>query len=154
VLEQLEPFLIEIRDQFEWPGTRILGTIPAAVYYFRTDEDAKKIVRLAIEQYKKRKPELIRIPKFKKQVIGGFSFESMMELFSKINPESPISVLNEAILSGEIKGVCAFAGCRFHSGSVGPAARRSRTFSVARAIEYSGIISQTSRTGTGGGAPD
>ena len=74
-------------------------------------EDAKKIVRLAIEQYKKRKPELIRIPKFKKQVIGGFSFESMMELFGKINPESPISVLNEAILAGEIKGVCAFAGC-------------------------------------------
>lgn len=74
-------------------------------------EDAKKIVRLAIEQYKKRKPELIRIPKFKKQVIGGFSLESMLDLFGKINPESPISVLNEAILAGEIKGVCAFAGC-------------------------------------------
>lgn len=74
-------------------------------------EDAKKIVRLALEQFKKRKPELIKIPKFKKQVIGGFSFEAMMDLFSKINPESPISVLNDAILAGEIKGVCAFAGC-------------------------------------------
>jgi len=74
-------------------------------------EDAKKIVRLAINQYSKRKPELINIPKFKKQVIGGFSFEAMLDLFAKINPDSPISVLTDAILAGEIKGVCAFAGC-------------------------------------------
>ena len=74
-------------------------------------EDAKKIIRLAIGQFSKRKPELINIPKFKKQVIGGFSLESMMDLFAKINPESPVSVLTDAILAGEIKGVCAFAGC-------------------------------------------
>lgn len=74
-------------------------------------EDAKKIVRLALEQFKKRKPELINIPKFKKQVVGGFSLETMLELFGKINPDAPISVLTDAILAGEIKGVCAFAGC-------------------------------------------
>lgn len=74
-------------------------------------EDAKKIVRLAIAQYSKRKPELVRIPKFKKQVIGGFSFEALMELFAKINPDFPVRVLTDAILAGEIKGVCAFAGC-------------------------------------------
>jgi anaerobic carbon-monoxide dehydrogenase catalytic subunit len=32
-------------------------------------------------------------------------------LFGKINPDAPISVLTDAILAGEIKGVCAFAGC-------------------------------------------
>ncbi len=74
-------------------------------------EDAKKIVRHAIECYKNRRPELVNLPKFKKQVVGGFSFEAMMELFSKINPDSPVSVLNDAVLAGEIKGVCAFAGC-------------------------------------------
>ena len=74
-------------------------------------EDARTIVRIAIEQYKKRKPELIHIPKFKKQVVGGFSFEALMDLFGRVNPESPISVLTDAILAGEIKGVCAFAGC-------------------------------------------
>lgn len=74
-------------------------------------EDARKIVRLAVEQYKKRKPELIKIPKFKKQVVGGFSLESMMDMFSKINPDFPVRVLTDAILAGEIKGVCAFAGC-------------------------------------------
>lgn len=74
-------------------------------------EDAKKIVKHAIERFKSRKPELIKIPKFKKQVVGGFSYEAMVDLFAKINPESPISVLTDAILAGEIKGVCAFAGC-------------------------------------------
>ncbi|HEY5584520.1 MAG TPA: anaerobic carbon-monoxide dehydrogenase catalytic subunit [Ruminiclostridium sp.] len=74
-------------------------------------DDAKKIVRLAIEQYKKRKPELVRIPNFKKQVVGGFSFEAILDLFAKINPDTPIKVLTDAILAGEIKGVCAFAGC-------------------------------------------
>jgi len=74
-------------------------------------DDAKKIVRIAIEQYKKRKPELVNIPNFKKQVVGGFSLEALLELFAKINPDVPIKVLTDAILAGEIKGVCAFAGC-------------------------------------------
>ncbi|MCR4434784.1 MAG: anaerobic carbon-monoxide dehydrogenase catalytic subunit [Clostridiales bacterium] len=74
-------------------------------------EDARKIIRYSIETYKKRKPELVRIPKYKKQVVGGFSFETLMELFAKVNPDSPISVLTDAILAGEIKGVCGFAGC-------------------------------------------
>jgi carbon-monoxide dehydrogenase catalytic subunit len=74
-------------------------------------EDARKIVRLAIEVYKERIPEKIKIPEFKKQVVGGFSFESLMDLFAKVNPDAPVKVLNDAILSGEIKGVCAFAGC-------------------------------------------
>jgi carbon-monoxide dehydrogenase catalytic subunit len=34
-----------------------------------------------------------------------------MDLFAKINPENPMSVLTDAILAGEIKGVAAFAGC-------------------------------------------
>jgi carbon-monoxide dehydrogenase catalytic subunit len=74
-------------------------------------EDSKKIIRLAIGQYQKRNPEKIKIPAFKKKVVGGFSFEALLELFAKINPETPIKVLTDAVLAGEIKGVCAFAGC-------------------------------------------
>lgn len=74
-------------------------------------DDAKKIIRLAIAQYGRRKPEQVKIPRFKKQVVGGFSYEALMELFGRINPDNPISVLTEAVEAGEIKGVCAFAGC-------------------------------------------
>jgi carbon-monoxide dehydrogenase catalytic subunit len=74
-------------------------------------EDAKKIIRLALGQYQKRRPELVHIPQFKKQVVGGFSFEALMNLFATINPDAPIRVLTDAVIAGEIKGVCAFAGC-------------------------------------------
>jgi len=91
-------------------------------------EDAKKIIKLAISSYTNRKPELIKIPQFKKHVVGGFSFEALINLFSKVNTTSPISVLTEAILDGEIKGVCAFAGCNnqktIHDASIIEIAKR------------------------------
>ncbi len=74
-------------------------------------ESAYTIVRMAIEQFGKRRADLIHIPDFKKEVIGGFSLESLLELFGKKNPENPIRFLTDAIKNGEIKGVCAFAGC-------------------------------------------
>ncbi len=74
-------------------------------------ETAVKIVRMAIQRFNKRRDDLIHIPQFKKDVIGGFSLESLMDLLATVNPESPIKVLTDAIKSGEIKGVCAFAGC-------------------------------------------
>lgn len=96
-------------------STSSIAKVPGSVHIAFNEatamEDARKIVRMAIDLYTKRKPELIKIPQFKKQVVGGFSFEAMMSLFGKVNPENPISVLTDAILAGEIKGVCAFAGC-------------------------------------------
>ena len=75
-------------------------------------EDAKKVIRIAIDSYKShRATKEIKIPAYKNKVVAGFSFESLMDLFAKVNPENPISVLTDAIEAGEIKGVCAFAGC-------------------------------------------
>jgi carbon-monoxide dehydrogenase catalytic subunit len=34
-----------------------------------------------------------------------------LDVLGKVNAEHPISVLSDAIRSGEIKGICAFAGC-------------------------------------------
>ena len=73
--------------------------------------DAKHIVAMAIEQFGRRNPAKIKLSQFKKQVVAGFSTESMMDMFAKVNPDSPMSVLSEAIRAGEIKGICAFAGC-------------------------------------------
>jgi len=95
--------------------TSSISKVPGSVHIGFNEEtameDAKKIVRLAIAQYGKRKPELVKIPQLKKQVVGGFSYEALMDLLAKINPDNPISVITDAIESGEIKGVCAFAGC-------------------------------------------
>jgi carbon-monoxide dehydrogenase catalytic subunit len=96
-------------------STSNISKVPGSVHIEFNEatamQDAKRIIKLAIEQFKYRKPEQIRIPQYKKQVVGGFSFETLMDLFAKVNPEAPMSVLTDAIASGEIKGVCALVGC-------------------------------------------
>ncbi len=47
VLEKLKPFLKEVKEQFEWPGTITLCEQPALVYYYSTDNNAKEILKQA-----------------------------------------------------------------------------------------------------------
>jgi carbon-monoxide dehydrogenase catalytic subunit len=75
-------------------------------------EDAKKIVRMAIAAFTKRaEEETILIPEYKADVIAGFSVEQILEILGAVDPDNPIGVLNEAIRSGELKGICILAGC-------------------------------------------
>lgn len=95
--------------------TEAIMKVPSAQHIaFNTTsamEDAKKLIRIAIEAYKNRDPKKISIPNEKHKLVAGFSVEALTEIFSKINPERPISVLTNAILSGQIKGVALMAGC-------------------------------------------
>jgi len=45
VLERLSSSLKEIKEQFEWSGTRYFGEEAASVYYFRTNSKANKILK-------------------------------------------------------------------------------------------------------------
>ncbi|AET67829.1 hypothetical protein Desor_2227 [Desulfosporosinus orientis DSM 765] len=45
VLSSLSNSLIEISEQFEWPGTMLGGGESAIVNYFKTDNHAKKILK-------------------------------------------------------------------------------------------------------------
>lgn len=101
-------------------GTKLVSTskiskIPGSVHIDFNEatamKDARKIIKMAIAQFEARKGKDVHIPDIKKQVVGGFSFEAMMELFGKVNPQEPMKVIADAIMSGEIKGVAAFAGC-------------------------------------------
>jgi carbon-monoxide dehydrogenase catalytic subunit len=100
--------------------TKIVTTMPImkipGSYHYAFDEEhaldsAKEIIRIAIEAYKNRDAEKVSIPDIKNTVVAGFSLESMLSIFGKINPENPIRVLADAIEAGEIKGVALFAGC-------------------------------------------
>ncbi|HVJ48593.1 anaerobic carbon-monoxide dehydrogenase catalytic subunit [Desulfitobacterium sp.] len=73
--------------------------------------DAEKLIRIAIEAYTNRDPKKISIPSERHKLVAGFSLEALTEIFAKINPDHPISVLTDAILSGQIKGVVQMAGC-------------------------------------------
>lgn len=88
------------------PGAQHLAFNPESAM-----EDAEKLVRTAIEAYQNRDESKIHIPALKNNLVAGFSFEAITEIFSKVNPERPISVLTDAILNGQIKGVVQMAGC-------------------------------------------
>ena len=47
VLEKLQSSLKEVKAQFEWPGTIYYGEQPALVYYYNTNNHAKKILKQA-----------------------------------------------------------------------------------------------------------
>lgn len=95
--------------------TEAIMKIPNAQHIaFNTNtamEDAKKVVSIAIEAYKKRDPQKISIPSERHKLVAGFSIEAIKDILSKVNPDRPISVLTDAILSGQLKGVVLMAGC-------------------------------------------
>jgi carbon-monoxide dehydrogenase catalytic subunit len=74
-------------------------------------EDAKKIVRMAIANFKNRGEDTVTIPEYKTDVIVGFSTEQILEILADVNPENPIGVINDSIKAGELKGVVILAGC-------------------------------------------
>ena len=109
-----------LRSAAECFHTKIVTTMPImkipGSYHFAFDEhhavnSAKEIIRLAIDAYKTRDKAKVCIPDLKSTVVAGFTMESILNIFAKINPENPIRVLADAIEAGEIKGVASLIGC-------------------------------------------
>lgn len=109
-----------LRSAAECFHTKIVTTMPImkipGSYHFAFDEDratdsAKEIIRLAIDAYKNRDQEKVSIPQIKNTVVAGFTLESILNIFRKINPDNPMRVIVDAIEAGEIKGVASLIGC-------------------------------------------
>ncbi|NLJ56056.1 MAG: anaerobic carbon-monoxide dehydrogenase catalytic subunit [Firmicutes bacterium] len=99
--------------------TRIITTSPSVkipgAYHLDFDEarameKAREVIEIAISAYQERNREVF-IPQIKHKVVAGFSVEAMLDLFAAVNPEKPISVLTDAIIAGELRGVCLLCGC-------------------------------------------
>ena len=45
LLRDLEKHLVEVKEQNEWPSTTLGGGATAYVYYYRTTEDVKRILK-------------------------------------------------------------------------------------------------------------
>jgi carbon-monoxide dehydrogenase catalytic subunit len=109
-----------LRSLAECYHTKIVTTMPImkipGSYHLAFDEhraldSAKEIIRLAIDAYKTRDAAKVCIPDVRNTIVAGFTLESILNIFKKINADAPIKVLTDAIESGEIKGVALFAGC-------------------------------------------
>ncbi|MEE9115293.1 MAG: anaerobic carbon-monoxide dehydrogenase catalytic subunit [Thermoplasmata archaeon] len=73
-------------------------------------EDARRIIRLAIEAYKNRKPGDIEIPQFTETIVVGFSVEQIEEILKK-QSDDPYQYIVDTLKEGKIKGFAVMAGC-------------------------------------------
>ncbi len=104
----------------ECMGTKVITTmdickIAGAEHIEVKDETAAENARQAIAQaiavFKSRKNKKTDIPDITNAVVAGFSTESVVAALGKLNPDDPLKPLVDNIKSGNIKGVCLFAGC-------------------------------------------
>lgn len=110
------PSLSEVAKSFH---TKLISTSPKAKYvgmehieFQEKDalETAKKILRIAIENYKNRDRSKVNIPKEKMTLVAGFTMENVFyNLGGSFRPS--YRPLNDAIISGRIRGVAGVIGC-------------------------------------------
>ena len=79
-------------------------------------EKAKQIVKLACENFKNRKPELVHIPQLKQKATVGYSLEAIVKVLdgvtnSQVDVTGTTKPLLECITSGVIRGAVAMVGC-------------------------------------------
>jgi carbon-monoxide dehydrogenase catalytic subunit len=95
--------------------TKIISTSPKAKFpdathiEFHEDrayEIAKEIVKIAVDNFKNRDVNKVKIPDKKMKLMAGFSVEAIVSaLGGSLNP------LLDAVKSGAIKGIAAIVGC-------------------------------------------
>ncbi|UCH34301.1 MAG: anaerobic carbon-monoxide dehydrogenase catalytic subunit [Armatimonadota bacterium] len=112
----LMPSLDEVSNCFH---TKLITTSPKAkmpgVEHIEFDERraldiAKQIVRTAIENFPNRKPELVSIPQDSMDLVAGFTAEYVFEMLGG-RFRSSYRPLNDAIITGRIRGVAGVVGC-------------------------------------------
>ncbi|WP_259519209.1 anaerobic carbon-monoxide dehydrogenase catalytic subunit [Halanaeroarchaeum sp. HSR-CO] len=77
-------------------------------------EDAKQIVREAIEGYEDRQRRQkydVNIPDRSQQAMVGFSDTAILDVLETIDPENPAQPIVDAIQAGQLRGIVGIVGC-------------------------------------------
>ena len=79
-------------------------------------ENAKEIIKMAIDNFQNRKPELVHIPKMKQKATVGYSNEAIIKVLdgvanTQVDEMGTTKPLLECITSGVIRGAVAMVGC-------------------------------------------
>ncbi len=94
--------------------TNYRAKIPGAQHIAFEEHDAlasaRKIVNVAIDNFKNRDPKKIAIPDEKCEVVGGFSHETISYLLGGLFRAS-YKPLNDNIINGRIRGIGGVVGC-------------------------------------------
>jgi len=115
-IQCIMPSLPEVAKSFH---TKLISTSPKAKFtgmeHIEFEEKnglqiAKKILKIAIENYKNRDRARVNIPKEKMTLVAGFTMENVFyNLGGSFRPS--YRPLNDAIISGRIRGVAGVIGC-------------------------------------------
>jgi len=110
------PAVTELQKCFH---TKVISTSPKAKFpgathiEFREDkaiETAKKIVRMAIENFANRNPAKVNIPGEQEGLVAGFTTENVFEMLGgRYRPS--YRPLNDGIMTGRLRGVAGVVGC-------------------------------------------
>ena len=98
------------------PIARISDSDFVEVHDDNAGEQAKKIVRIAIENFPNRKQELVNIPQLKQNATVGYSLEAIKKCLDGVT-NSHVDMLNstkpliECIKAGVLRGAVAMVGC-------------------------------------------
>jgi len=104
----------------ECTGTKVITTMDlckiAGAEHIEFSEEsaadkAKEAIRAAIASFAKRHGKPVDIPDVENTVVAGFSTESIVAALAKVDAQDPLKPLVDNIKSGNIQGVCLFAGC-------------------------------------------
>jgi carbon-monoxide dehydrogenase catalytic subunit len=95
--------LITTADKARMPGVEHVSMEETTAL-----DTAKKLVKMAIDNYKNRGE--VYIPKEKQSVVGGFSFESINYMLGG-RFRASFRPLNDNIINGRIRGIAGIVGC-------------------------------------------
>ena len=104
----------------ECMGTTVITTmdickITGATHIQFSEESAsakaKEVIEMAIKNFSRRKDKPVDIPDVKSRVVAGFSVEAIVSALKRLDENDPLKPLIENIKTGNIRGVCLFAGC-------------------------------------------
>lgn len=93
------------------PIAKITGATHIEFTEEKAGDKAGEILTLAIEAFKKRDSSKINIPPVINQALAGLSAEAIVKVLALVDPKDPLKPLIDNIVSGNILGVCLFAGC-------------------------------------------
>lgn len=104
----------------ECVGTTVVTTmdickIPGATHMEFKEEEAEEkageVFALAIQNFSRRKGKPVNIPRVTTPVVSGFSLEAIVGALMNVDAADPLKPVVDNIKSGNIRGVCLFAGC-------------------------------------------
>jgi len=92
------------------PIARNAGAEPVDFDASRALDSARAILRQGIENFKRRDPAKVSIPKDAHGLVAGFSNETIFDMLGGTFRKS-FRPLNDAVITGRVRGVCGVVGC-------------------------------------------